>query len=128
MGFKRTAAVILLIGMMGFLLFREISQWARFDWGSFWRGSRSISVLPVLAAVALIYSGYAMRAWRWKILLSPLHKASTLPLLRATVIGFAAMALLGRPGELIRPYLIARQEQLSPSSQFAIWIVERFFD
>jgi uncharacterized membrane protein YbhN (UPF0104 family) len=128
MGIKRTAAAILLIGIVGFLLFREFSQWAKFDWGSFWRGSRSISILPVLAAVGLIYSGYAMRALRWKILLSPLQQAATLPLLRATVIGFAAMALLGRPAELIRPYLIARQERLSPSSQFAIWIVERFFD
>jgi hypothetical protein len=38
------------------------------------------------------------------------------------------LALLGRPGELIRPYLIARRESLSFSSQVAVWAVERIFD
>ncbi len=38
------------------------------------------------------------------------------------------MALLGRPGELIRPYLIARREDLTFSSQLAVWAVERIFD
>src|SRR5437667_12693705 len=46
----------------------------------------------------------------------------------STVVGFTGLALLGRPGELIRPYLIARRENLSFSSQLAAWAVERIFD
>ena len=44
------------------------------------------------------------------------------------MIGFTALALLGRPGELIRPYLIARHTNLSFASQVAVWAVERIFD
>lgn len=38
------------------------------------------------------------------------------------------MAILGRAGELVRPYLIANQHQLSFSSQMAAWFLERIFD
>ena len=45
-----------------------------------------------------------------------------------TVIGFTGLALLGRAGEFIRPYLIARRTDLPFSSQLAVWTVERIFD
>jgi uncharacterized protein (TIRG00374 family) len=38
------------------------------------------------------------------------------------------LALLGRAGEFIRPYLIARRADLPFSSQLAVWAVERIFD
>jgi glycosyltransferase 2 family protein len=44
------------------------------------------------------------------------------------MIGFTALALLGRPGEFIRPFLIGRKEGLPMSSQLAVWVVERLFD
>ena len=44
------------------------------------------------------------------------------------MIGFAGLALLGRPGEFIRPYLISRKVNLSMASQLAVWTVERIFD
>jgi hypothetical protein len=43
-------------------------------------------------------------------------------------VGFTGIALLGRAGEFIRPYLIARRTDLSFSSQLAVWAVERIFD
>jgi hypothetical protein len=49
-------------------------------------------------------------------------------LTKATAIGFAAITLLGRPGEFVRPYLIARAERLSVSSQIAALVLERVFD
>jgi len=36
--------------------------------------------------------------------------------------------LLGRPGEFVRPFLVARKENLTFSSQLAVWAVERVFD
>jgi hypothetical protein len=45
-----------------------------------------------------------------------------------TLVGFTGLALLGRAGEFIRPYLIARRTDLSFSSQLAVWAVERIFD
>ena len=38
------------------------------------------------------------------------------------------MGILGRPAEIVRPYLIARKEQTPISSQLAIWVIERSFD
>lgn len=45
-----------------------------------------------------------------------------------TVIGFTGLVILGRPGELIRPYLIAHSQKVSFTSQMAMWFVERLFD
>ena len=49
-------------------------------------------------------------------------------LLTATVVGFTAITLFGRPGEFVRPYLIARKEEVPVTSQFAAWVLERIFD
>ena len=46
----------------------------------------------------------------------------------STLIGFSAVALAGRPGEVVRPLLIARKEQLGIPSQLAAWALERVFD
>src|SRR5262249_29143666 len=53
---------------------------------------------------------------------------SVFSLLPPTLVGFTGLALLGRPGELSRPYLIARRVNLSFASQIAVWSVERIFD
>ena len=36
-------------------------------------------------------------------------------------IGFSALALLGRAGEMVRPYIIAKKERLTFTSQVAVW-------
>lgn len=62
-------------------------------------------------------------------MLQPLKaKPSVRNLVSATVIGFTAITLFGRPGELVRPYLIARKEEVSLSSQLATLLLERLFD
>jgi glycosyltransferase 2 family protein len=38
------------------------------------------------------------------------------------------LALLGRPGEFVRPYLIGKKHGLTFASQLAVWSVERIFD
>jgi uncharacterized protein (TIRG00374 family) len=70
-----------------------------------------------------------MRAVRWKILLQPARpKTTVMELISPTLVGFAGLALLGRAGEFIRPYLIARRTGLPFSSQLGVWTVERIFD
>ena len=66
---------------------------------------------------------------RWEVMLRPLRKdASLWRIFTATVIGFTAVVLFGRAGEPVRPYLIAKKEGVSFSSQIAAWIVERMLD
>lgn len=127
-GSRRSVITAAVFALVAWLLLHEAAAWVKFDWGALVAQLRNIRVLPALFGMTLIYLAYALRAWRWKILMKPSRNAAIGPLLRATLIGFAAMALLGRPAELIRPYLIARQSETSMSSQLVIWAIERMFD
>jgi uncharacterized protein (TIRG00374 family) len=111
------------------LMYAQFRTWQHFDWPTFWAEWKHISPLHVAYGIALIYFTYFLRAWRWAVFLRPVRKsASPLGMLPPTIIGFTGLALLGRAGELIRPYLIARRSKLSFSSQMAVWMVERIFD
>jgi uncharacterized protein (TIRG00374 family) len=86
---------------------------------------------PGLLILAVIVTGltYALRAWRWQSLLAPIGPTRFSTAFRTTVIGFAASFILpARAGEVIRPYLLARQEHLNPTSAFATIILERLLD
>ena len=83
----------------------------------------------VAASCAALYATYLGRALRWAVFLRPLKAHPSIRrLLSATVIGFTAITLLGRPGEFVRPCLIAMKEKVSVASQVAAWLLERIFD
>jgi len=83
----------------------------------------------VLASLVVTGMTYVFRAFRWQYLLAPIGRVRLSMALKATVIGFAATALLpARAGELLRPYLLARKEGLSATATFATVIVERLLD
>jgi uncharacterized protein (TIRG00374 family) len=78
--------------------------------------------------MATTYFAYGVRAVRWRIFLKPMRETTALRLLPAQLIGFTGLALLGRPGEMVRPYLIARKENVTFTSQIGVWVMERVFD
>ncbi|MBS1849707.1 MAG: flippase-like domain-containing protein [Acidobacteria bacterium] len=126
---KRTLLYAIGITLFAVLVYFQFRTWRNFDWTTFWSQTSNIRKIHIFHAIALIYLGYAMRAIRWKLFLRPVRpKATALQMLPPTIIGFTGLALLGRPGELIRPYLIAHKQDLSFSSQLAVWAVERIFD
>jgi glycosyltransferase 2 family protein len=120
-----TLAVAAVLAVLVYLQFRA---WKEFDWALMFSQVRRAEPLRLLAAVLLIYVTYFLRAVRWMIFLRPVKAVPSRRLLAPTIIGFTGLALLGRPGELLRPYLIARKEGLPVSSQIAVWTVERIFD
>lgn len=121
-----TGGVVALLGLLVYFQFRH---WRSFDWATFWQQTHQVRPIHILHAILLIYIAYLMRAVRWKIFLKPVcPSASFLQLVPPTLIGFAGLALLGRPGEFIRPYLVARRTHLTFSSQIGVWAVERIFD
>src|SRR5215470_15570755 len=78
----------------------------------------------VIAAVMPV-----VRAVRWRYLLDPIGATRFGPVLRATILGFAALALLpARAGDVLRPYLVARSEGLKAASVFATIVMERALD
>jgi glycosyltransferase 2 family protein len=126
---KQIGVYGLVLAVLAVLVYLQFRTWKNFDWATFWDQGRHLSLLHILRAVGLIYFTYILRALRWKIFLRPVRpQASLAGTIPPTVIGFTGLALLGRAGELVRPYLIARREGLSFSSQMAVWAVERIFD
>jgi uncharacterized protein (TIRG00374 family) len=86
---------------------------------------------PLIAvAVALVWLTYLIRAFRWKTLLAPLApRASLRESFAATTVGFSAIFLLGRGGEVVRPaFLPLRDREVRPGPAFVTIAVERVFD
>lgn len=126
---KRILASVLVFCILAILIYLQYRHWRTFDWGTFWSQTHRIRWWHVFHGVVLIYLAYVVRALRWKIFLKPVRPQAKLSeLVSPTLIGFTGLALLGRAGEFIRPYLIARRTGLSFSSQLAVWAVERIFD
>ena len=126
---KRILASVVVLCILVVLFYLQYRHWRSFDWSTFWSQLHRIKWIHVAHGIALIYLGYVVRAIRWKIFLQPVRREAKLSeVLSPTLIGFTGIALLGRAGEFIRPYLIARRTNLPFSSQLAVWAVERIFD
>ena len=126
---KRILATVVVFLILAFLFYLQYRHWRTFDWGTFWSQTHRIRKWHVLHGIVLIYIAYWFRALRWKIFLRPVRpKTKTMDMVSPTIVGFTGLALLGRAGEFIRPYLIARRTDLPFSSQLAVWGVERIFD
>src|SRR3954469_15087213 len=83
----------------------------------------------LLLCLATMPVNVAIRSYRWQYLLEPLGDTSFGNAFRATAVGFAASAVLpARAGEVIRPYFLARHEQISATGAFATVILERLLD
>jgi glycosyltransferase 2 family protein len=99
------------------------------DLGRVWASVTSARADFLLLAVVVTCGTFVIRAERWQYLLGPLGATRFSTVFRATVIGFAASAVLpARAGEVIRPYLLARREGLSATAAFATIVVERVLD
>lgn len=99
-----------------------------FDWGVFVQEFQKARWTKVCIAAGCIYVAFVFRAVRWAWLLRPNRRVGLFSLLGTQVIGFTAVALIGRIADLVRPYLVARKTGLSLGSQIAVYIVERLFD
>ena len=125
---KRIVISVLLIAALAALVYFQFREWKRFNWHVFFERTQDADGFKLATAVALIYADYVLRALRWKLFLQPVCEVPWRRLIGPTMVGFTGIALLGRPGEFVRPYVIARKENLPMSSQMAVWAVERIFD
>ncbi|MCX7877415.1 MAG: flippase-like domain-containing protein [Ignavibacteria bacterium] len=73
--------------------------------------------------------GSLIRSARWKVLLEPVSRGLRFRnLFSSTVIGYMFNNFFPRSGEIIRPYILGKQENISKASAFATVIVERIID
>jgi glycosyltransferase 2 family protein len=99
-----------------------------FTWRRFIQSVSQANVWLLLLAIIGIYGCYAIRAKRWQHFCHYLGPTTFWNTFTGTVMGFAAIFVLGRAGEPVRPLLLARKDRLPVASTFGIFFLERFFD
>jgi uncharacterized protein (TIRG00374 family) len=86
-----------------------------------------VAYVPLIFVVGVI--SLYFRALRWGVLLGSIATVGRRSLFSATAMGFAANMLLPlRAGEVLRPWLLARKENLPLAPTMATVAVERLFD
>jgi glycosyltransferase 2 family protein len=99
------------------------------DFGQVWAELTRGRIDLLLLAIVATMMTYVLRSLRWQYLLAGLGPTRFPVAFRATVIGFAASFLLpARAGEFLRPYVLAKNENLSATAAFATVVLERVFD
>lgn len=99
------------------------------DWAEVGASVRKANPLLLSSAVIIICLGYLLRAVRWQVLLRPLTETSLRELFATTTVGFAAIFVVGRAGEIVRPmWLPMRDRRVRPSAALVTIGVERVFD
>lgn len=99
-----------------------------FSWARLVRSVAEARLSLLLLSFAAIYLAYVIRALRWKRFCRWLGPMVLPEVYTATLMGFAAIFLLGRAAEPVRPLLLARKSGLKVSSMFGIYVLERLFD
>jgi uncharacterized protein (TIRG00374 family) len=89
---------------------------------------RNARIWPLLLAALLINLTMFARSLRWQALLSPIRATKFSNLFAATSVGFGAIFVIGRAGEIIRPAVLSLRERIKPTATFATILIERLFD
>lgn len=80
-------------------------------------------------ACLIVLAAYWWRAIRWRSFLAPLCKAGLRELWVATTVGFAAILLIGRTGEVVRPVVLPMLDRrVRPAAAFVTIMIERVYD
>ena len=123
---RKSLFLLVLAFIAGILAYR----WSglEFDWSLFFSSLWNVQTGWLAASIAATFLTYVIRALRWQVVLNPLKSIHVGPLITTNVVGFSAIFLLGRAGELIRPIWLTRHEHIPLTSSLATIIVERFLD
>ncbi|MGH1362048.1 MAG: lysylphosphatidylglycerol synthase transmembrane domain-containing protein [Calditrichia bacterium] len=94
-----------------------------------WKSLRSASMVTIVLASALAIMAILFRAWRWQFLLRPLKNLPYKRVYPITMIGFMANNILpAHAGELVRAYILAREEKIDGVATFTTVLLERILD
>lgn len=129
-GARKLLYTLIGLALLAFLLYRSSGfiHLADFSGARLLASVREARLSPLFASLLAIYACYALRALRWMSFSRHLGPAHFGNIYRMTLAGFAAIFLLGRAGEPIRPLLLARKERQPVADTFGIYVLERIFD
>jgi uncharacterized membrane protein YbhN (UPF0104 family) len=122
----------LILGLVALVALVALVVWGRdkipFNFAEFRAQLALANWWKIALGIGCIYLAYAFRSVRWALLLRHNKKVPLFSLMGTQVIGFTAVALIGRIADPVRPYLVAKKTGLPLSNQIAVYIVERLFD
>ncbi len=119
---KYAAIAIVTVGLL-YLAFRGQDLGAAID------AMGRARIMPLLGGLLIMFLSHGVRALRWRIVLRPLKRHTNLWLaFKATIAGYAMNNLIPRSGELVRPYMMARGEEIPMAGTLATVVVERLAD
>ncbi|MBV9215098.1 MAG: flippase-like domain-containing protein [Acidobacteria bacterium] len=99
------------------------------DWQEVASSLKEADPWQLLLASAIICLGYFLRAIRWQVLLKPITASRLRDLFATTTVGFTAIFLIGRAGEILRPmWLPMLDRRVRPSAAVVTIGMERVFD
>ena len=124
---SRKLLVLLALAAIGVIVAYPLLR-GQFNWSLFFSTIQTLDPWWLTASVVATMTTYLIRAYRWQVLLEPLKSIRIETLLSTTLIGFSAIYVLGRWGELVRPLWLTRREQVPITASFATIVVERFLD
>src|SRR5437667_305482 len=124
--------LVVLVGLLllGFVVCRSsgMINLADFSGTKLLHAIRNADPLLLILSIVAIYACYALRSLRWRVFQRNLGSSRFWTIYAMTLAGFAAVFLLGRAGEPVRPLLLARKEKLPIADLFGIYTLERLFD
>jgi uncharacterized protein (TIRG00374 family) len=123
---RKSLFFLCLAAIIGFLIYK-LSAW-QFDWSLFFSSLWNLHPGWIVASVGTTLLTYVARAFRWHVLLNPLKSVAMSLLISTNLVGFSAIYLLGRPGELVRPVWLSQREGIPLTASVATIVVERVLD
>jgi uncharacterized protein (TIRG00374 family) len=126
---SRRRSLTLLFGFALAALLLGLFFW-RTDWEELRTAFLRARVGHLAAAFFVVFMSFWLRAVRWGYLLAPVGRTALWSRLSTFMEGYAVTNLLpGRVGEVVRPWLLSRDEPHVPfSSALATIVVERILD
>ena len=101
----------------------------KLDWAEVRKAISQANVWLLFFAALTVGATYLLRSFRWRALLLPLTPARLRELFVATTVGFGAIFILGRAGEVVRPVMLPlRDARVRPAASFVTIMIERLCD
>src|SRR6202790_3460181 len=127
---RKTILVVLGLLALGIVAYQASTflHLATFSGSKLLYAVRDADPYYITLALVAIYSCYGIRSLRWQVFQRNIGNTNFWQIYKLTLAGFAAIFLLGRAGEPIRPLLLAKKQDLPIADTFGIYVLERIFD
>jgi uncharacterized protein (TIRG00374 family) len=119
------------ISLLAALLIVGVAIWrSGINWSDAWNHIRRADLRLYVLAVAVYYSGYAVRTLRWQLLLRNADEhCPYIPLFETLTVSFFVNCIVpAKMGDLYRAFLLRTRERVSALKAFGTIIFERLLD